>query len=175
MNDCTVQSCTVRTQSLNLSRALQNNIVTEEELLTGSYVFLAKSNRGRAAANKERVRTDLRALRRDFLFLLLHGRTAAAARGVPPLLRGEAAPIASADLDFRQLQKPELERARARAAAWYYVTYDKGEILSRQRVAQTERDLMFHGSAPILLSFAWIGVDLLASAAGRGSGPDPAR
>lgn len=153
---------------------LQNNIVSEEELLTGSFVFLSKSNRGRAAANKERVRMDLRALRREFLFLLLHGKTAAAAKGAPrsPPLRGEGAgvAIASADLDHRRLAKEDLERAKIRAAAWYFVTYKESEILRRQRAARTElRDLMFHGSAPILLSFAWIGVDLLASAPGHGS------
>jgi len=78
--------------------------------------------------------------------------------------------IPNSDLDPRRLERAQLEEARTRAAAWYFVTYDRGEILRRQGVAQSGlQDFMFHGAAPLLLSFAWIGVDLLASAPSGGS------
>eukprot|EP00475_Leptophrys_vorax_P041574 TRINITY_DN78361_c0_g1_i1.p1 TRINITY_DN78361_c0_g1~~TRINITY_DN78361_c0_g1_i1.p1 ORF type:complete len:148 (-),score=13.68 TRINITY_DN78361_c0_g1_i1:133-549(-) len=48
---------------------------------------------------------------------------------------------------------------RARAFAWYHVCYHPAEV---QRV---EREAQDHGfpAAPLFLSFAWIGVDILCS------------
>lgn len=68
------------------------------------------------------------------------------------------------DMQISSLAPEVLAAAKARAAAWYHVTYDEEEIWAGRDLAGLEgEDDEDVPTPPFLLSFAWIGVDLLAS------------